>query len=175
MPKKPTDKNQLSLFPPEIEAQFLSRFNLASSQELADWLQEKGYKIDRKVAVKYSNHFLSQLEQVVSYQQAAKAIELEPDESDRLPSALVLLAQTKLLRRLLRYDPDEDESPVNLENISRTIAQLNQSVLGMKKYEQQIKDAANKAAKEVSDAAKKGGMSDESIDFISENILGIVV
>jgi hypothetical protein len=164
--------HQLSLFSDELQSQLQQDFKL-DSDALVDWLLNKGFTISKPVANKYCQKFLSQLERVAKLQDVAKTINLEEDD-DNLSNSIVLLAQSKILTKLLKYDPDTDDSPINLESLIRCISQLNSSSLGIKKYQQTVKELAIKASKEVSEMGREGGLSPEMVNEIREKILGIV-
>jgi len=163
---------QLSLFSDELQEQFKQNFKI-DSDDLVDWLLKKGFIISKPVANKYCQKFLSQLERVSKLQEVAKIINLE-EEDDNLSNSIVMLAQSKILTKLLKYDPENDDSPIKLESLIRCISHLNSSSLGLKKYQQTAKELAIKASKEVSEIGREGGLSPEMVDEIREKILGIV-
>lgn len=146
--------------------------NFSGYQALADELKARGHVVSKSGVHRYGQDFEERLKALrLVTEQARAVVEHSPDEEDAVTQALVRLTQEKLFSVLmdLRVDPEK----VNLAGITRSIAELARSSISVKKYATEVKTRAQLAAQEVAKVARKGGLSEEAIRAIEEQVLGI--
>jgi hypothetical protein len=150
--------------------------------ELSEWLNNEGFEISKSSLHRYGEKYQKELEAINIATEQAKAIaELLPDDEDTMAQALSRIAQTKLFGVLQEVDisyaiSDINHSDESIDKISKliaSIARLNQSSVNLKKYAAEVKSKAASVADSIADLARKGGISDSTIDEIKNRILGI--
>lgn len=146
--------------------------NFSGYEALAEELKSRGFEIGKSAVHRYGQAFEERLKALrMVTEQARAVVEHSPDEEDAVTQALVRLTQEKLFSVLM--DMQVDPEKVNLAGITRSIAELARSSISVKKYAGEVKARAKSAAEEVAKVARKGGLSDEAIRAIEEQVLGI--
>jgi len=141
-------------------------------QELTDWLDEQGFSISRSSLHRYGQKFEDQLHELKLATEQARAIaENAGDDENALGDALTRLAQQKAFKVLLEL---QDPGEISLPSLGRMIADLNRSSVTVKRYMAEVKDKVKQAAEVVKKQAIRGGLSEDVIREIEEQILGIV-
>lgn len=168
-------RKRIEGLPAEVKAWLdaaLVEGNFSGYEALAAELRARGYDIGKSAVHRYGQEFEERLKALrLVTEQARAVVEHSPDEEDAVTQALVRLTQEKLFSVLLdmRVDPDK----VNLSGITRSIAELARSSISVKKYAAEVKARAKLAADAVAKVARKGGLSEEAIRAIEEQVLGI--
>lgn len=166
----------------ELEQELVNR-GFSDYVELSDWLAEQGYEISKSALHRFGAEFKQNLEkmQVVAHQTRA-IIEAFPDEEDIAAQALSRLSQTQLFNLLqgldievIAQDLDSSEDAVNkYTKLLGAVTKLNQGSVNIKKYANEVRLKAKSVADEISNSARKGGLSDTAVDEIRQKVLGIV-
>jgi hypothetical protein len=166
----------------DLEAKLVEH-GFADYVELSDWLAEQGYEISKSALHRYGTEFKENLEkmQVVAHQTRA-IIEAFPDDEDIAAQALSRLSQTQMFNLLqgidinvVAQDLEYGDDAVNkYTKLLGAMTKLNQGSVNIKKYANEIKGKAKLVAEEIGDRARKGGLSDTTVDEIRYKILGIV-
>ena len=106
--------------------------------------------------------------------------EAAPDDSDMRSSAVLSLVQTELFNALvaLQEADNEDADPADrimlMAKAGKGIAEIAKASVNQKKWESEVKERVQAAAKAVEKIVKKGGMSKDTVDEVKKEILGII-
>jgi hypothetical protein len=169
---KPEDKQKLD--------RWLMDKGFCGYEEIANKLTELGYSIGKSSIHRYGQKLENKLAAVQASTQAAMMIaDAAPDDGDLRSSAVLSLVQTELFNALLALqesdNPDADPADriMLLAKAGKGIAEIAKASVNQKKWELEIKDKVEAAAKAVENIVKKGGLSQESAAEIRSQILGI--
>lgn len=146
--------------------------NFSGYQLLENELKERGYQISKSAIHRYGQNFEKRLAAVrLSTEQAKAIVDASPDDEGAMNEALMRLVQDKLFSILmdLQIDPEK----VNFTSLAKAVAELSRASVTQKKWTADVKKKAQETASVVALAAKKGGLSDETVDQIKRQILGI--
>ena len=168
-------RSAVSLLPNDVKEELNRRLiagGFSGYQELTDWLDEQGFSISRSSLHRYGQKFEDQLHELKLATEQARAIaENAGDDENALGDALTRLAQQKAFKVLLEL---QDPGEISLPSLGRMIADLNRSSVTVKRYMAEVKDKVKQAAEVVKKQAIRGGLSEDVIREIEEQILGIV-
>lgn len=149
-------------------------------EEIANILQERGYNISKSSVHRYGQKLEQKLAAVQASTQAALLIaDAAPDDGDQRSAAVLSLVQTELFNALiaLQESNDEDADPAErlelIAKCSKGIAEITKASVNQKKWQLEVQDRVEKAAKAVEKIAKKGGLSEKTAKEIRKQILGI--
>ncbi|WP_119689336.1 DUF3486 family protein [Acinetobacter nosocomialis] len=150
-------------------------------EEIANILQERGYNVSKSSVHRYGQKLEHKLAAVQASTQAAMMIaDAAPDDSDMRSSAVLSLVQTELFNALIALQESEnpDADPADrimlMAKAGKGIAEISKASVNQKKWESEVKERVQAAAKAVDKIAKKGGLSAETAAEIRKQILGIV-
>lgn len=149
-------------------------------EEIANILQERGYNVSKSSVHRYGQKVEQKLAAVQASTQAAMMIaDAAPDDSDLRSSAVLSLVQTELFNALiaLQESDDPDTNPADrimlMAKAGKGIAEISKASVNQKKWESEVKERVQAAAKEVDKIVKKSGLSKETAEEIRKQILGI--
>ncbi len=150
-------------------------------EEIADKLADLGYSISKSSVHRYGQKLEQKMAAVQASTQAAMLIaDAAPDDGDARSQAVLSLIQTELFNALIALqesdDPDADpaERLALIAKCGKGIAEISKASVNQKKWMLDVRDRVEKAAKEVENIVKKGGLSAETAASIRAQILGIV-
>lgn len=139
-------------------------------EALAAALEEKGFAISKSALHRYGAKFEESLAAVkIATEQAIAIAEACPDEKGAMNEALMRLVQEKTFLLLTEC---QHEKP-DLTKIGHMVADMTRASVNQKKWAEQVRAKTQIAAAEVTQKARKGGLSEEAIKQIEEEILGI--
>ena len=153
--------------------QTLVENNFSGYQQLEEALRERGYQISKSAIHRYGQNFEKRLQDLkLATEQARAIVAASPDDEGAINEALMRLVQEQIFTVLkdFKHDPDK---PLNLASLAKAVAELGRASVTQKKWAADVKKKAQEAANVVALAAKKGGLSDETVDQIKRQILGI--
>ena len=147
-------------------------------QAIAEWLQDQGYEISRSAAHRYGQKVQRRFAAIKSSTEAARLIaEGAADEGDTRSEALMAMLQTELFDALVAIGGDGTMSIANRFGVmaegAKKISALISASTRLKEYQAKVKAKVQAAAEDVAKQAKKGGLSEESVEAIRKHILGI--
>ena len=150
-------------------------------EEIATKLAELGYSVSKSSVHRYGQKLEQKLSAVQASTQAAMMIaDAAPDDSDMRSAAVLSLVQTELFNALvaLQEADNEDADPADrimlMAKAGKGVAEITKASVNQKKWESEVKERVQAAAKAVDKIAKKGGLSAETAAEIRKQILGIV-
>lgn len=149
-------------------------------EEIAQILQERGYNVSKSSVHRYGQKLEQKLAAVQASTQAALMIaDAAPDDSDMRTQAVLSLMQTQLFDTLINLQEagaegvDPAKRLALISSCGKGIASIAQASIGQKKWMLDVRDRVEKAAKEVENIVKKGGLSPDAAAAIRKEILGI--
>lgn len=150
-------------------------------EEIATKLAEMGYSVSKSSVHRYGQKLEQKLSAVQASTRAAMMIaDAAPDDSDMRSAAVLSLVQTEIFNALveLQEADNEDADPADrimlMAKAGKGIAEITKASVNQKKWESEVKERVQAAAKAVDKIAKKGGLSAETAAEIRKQILGIV-
>ena len=149
-------------------------------EEIANKLAELGYSVSKSSVHRYGQKLEQKLSAVQASTQAAIMIaDAAPDDSDMRTQAVLSLMQTQLFDTLINLQEagaegvDPAKRLALISSCGKGIASIAQASIGQKKWMLDVRDRVEKAAKEVENIVKKGGLSPDAAAAIRKEILGI--
>ena len=145
--------------------------NFSGYEALSEALEDKGFSISKSSIHRYGKEFEDNLAALKLATEQAKAIvESSPDDEGNMNEALIRLVQQKSFQVLTKLEAGDDKA---LTNIGHMVSSLTKSSVAVKKYAAEVKTRTIQAAEAVEKVAKKGGLSEEAVQVIRSQILGI--
>ena len=150
-------------------------------EEIANKLAELGYSISKSSVHRHGQKLEQKLSAVQASTQAAIMIaDAAPDDSDMRSAAVLSLVQTEIFNALVELQEANSEETSAADRImlmakaGKGIAEIAKASVNQKKWESEVRDKVEKAAKAVEAIAKKGGMSKDIVNEVKKEILGII-
>lgn len=141
-------------------------------EELAEWLDEKGFDISKSSVHRYGQEFEDRLEALrIATAQAKEITEQVGDDEGALGDALTAVVQEKAFGLLTSMEMEEQE--VEFTSLMNAIARLQKASVKQKKFRQEMREKAQEAADDAEEIARDEGLSDQAAEQIREKILGI--
>ena len=163
----------VELLPDDVKAwidKALVGSGFSGYEALAAALEEKGFAISKSALHRYGSKFEESLASIkIATEQAKAIIEACPDDAGAMNEALMRMTQEQTLRILTEL---QNDTP-NLVKIGHMVADMTRASVNQKKWAEQVRARTQIAAAEVTQKARKGGLSEEAIKQIEEEILGI--
>ena len=151
---------------------------------LADWLNNELAARDLEVRVsksslhRHGEQFEAKVERLrIATEQAKALADGSEDDEGAMNEALVRLVQTEtfdMMMALSEEDMDPGEKAGVLSKLNLGISRIVRASVKSKEWRQEMKAKARVAADAIKATARRGGLSDDSIRQIEEQILGIV-
>jgi hypothetical protein len=178
---RPRYRGNITQIPPtlreELDRELIDR-NFSDYTELTDWLNQRleqnGLEISlsRSSVHRYGKRFEERVEMLeLASRQAEKLKSLFSDEGANLSEMALQLCQGLMFN--LMMESGEKLEPKELSMMTRSLAEATRGFVNVKKYQQEVKDRAEAAARAVAAQARSGGLSEETIAQIEQQILGI--
>ena len=151
----------------------LAENGFADYELLAADLKERGYDISKSAIHRYGQAFEYRLGALrMATEQAKAVVQASPDDEGSMSEALMRLVQDKLFKTLMECEPGPDKN-IDLPKISKAVAELTRATVSQKKWQSEVKAKAAAAASAVSIKLHRGGISEDVIKQIEDEILGI--
>lgn len=177
-------RSQITGLPDDVRAwlnKALEAQNFSGYQLLEEALRERGYQISKSAIHRYGQKIERRFAAIKASTEAARMLtEGAADDQDARSEAVIALVQTELFETIVNLqEATEDEiDPAErvklLSSAAKNIATLTRASVNLKRFQSEVRERAVSAAEEVKDKARKGGLSEDVIRQIEEQILGIV-
>jgi hypothetical protein len=168
-------RNKVTKLPAPVKAwldRALAENNFSEYQALAAELKLRGYDVGKSAIHRYGQKFQQRVEEIRSATEMAKVIvETNPDDDNSQNEALIRLTQEKLMGLLVELEGENDAG--KLVKITRAIADLARASVNQKRFRDEVQAKARTAAEKAERIARRGGLSDDSVQAIRREILGI--
>lgn len=167
-------RSKITLLPPEIKAELDRRLiegSFAGYDALAEWLAAQGVEISRSAVHRYGQEFEARCEAIkVATEQAKAIVGVVGDDEGNMNEALIRLIQ-QLSFDILIKNQDEDMTAI-LPKMGVMVAKLSKASVDQKKWAAESrKKALEEAADTVETAARREGVSAETITKIRRDVL----
>ncbi len=141
-------------------------------EALSSWLSEKGYEISKSALHRYGIEFEQRLAALkVATEQARAIVDAVGDEEGSMNEALIRLIQQEAFNVLVKLN--EDDKNAILPKLGIMVAKLSKASVDQKKWVQELKKKAEKAAENV-EKKLSGAIDPETLKRIKEDIYGII-
>lgn len=176
----------VDMLPPDLRDELTAKLvenGFSAYEALAEWIASKGYSISKSALHRFGSDLESQFEEAM--QDARRSVELaramrasgNADGDGVLLDAASTVLQDQLLRismalRTVEVDPQEAVKLVS--QASRALADLGRLKVSYEKWQTEARERAQSASEAITEKARKGGLSDDVIRQIEEQVLGIV-
>lgn len=145
--------------------------NFSDYELLAADLQAKGYDISKSSLHRYGSAFEAKMAALKMATEQAEAIaQAVPDDENALGDALLRVIQEKTFSMLMTM---ENPDRISFASLAKIATEVGFASTNVKEFRSKVKTRAREAAAEVSQIAKKAGLTDEAVDVIKRRILGI--
>jgi len=178
MPKR----SKVEALPAEVKAwldRVLAERNFAGYEELEAELARIGHLIGKSSLHRYGSKLEAKLAAIKASTQAAAAIaEAAPDDADLRSAAVISMIQTEVFDVLVQLqDAEAQANPMAraklLAQVAKNVATLTRASIHQKKHEMEVRTRVQAAADKIAATAKRGGLSQNAVDEIRREILGI--
>lgn len=148
--------------------------------EIARILAERGYNISKSSVHRYGQKLENKLAAIQASTQAALLFsDSVKDDGDSLSSAVISMIQSEYFNCFVALQELNEDLPPEkrlelLSKVSKGVAEISKASLGQKKWQIEVRERVEAAAKAVESIVKKGGLSENSADEIRAQILGII-
>ncbi|KPA90617.1 DUF3486 family protein [Pseudomonas asplenii] len=143
--------------------------NFSGYEALSAELENRGYSIGKSALHRYGSDFELRLAALKTSSAQAKAVVMAaPDDEGAVNEALMRLTQERLFNVLM-----DGEQKVDLTKMAKAISELGRASVMQKKWQTEVREKAEAAAARVEKIAKKGGLTQETVDQIRREILGM--
>ncbi|MBK0062398.1 MULTISPECIES: DUF3486 family protein [unclassified Acinetobacter] len=148
-------------------------------EEIAAILAERGYNIGKSSIHRYGQKLENKLAAIKASTQAALLFqESVKDDGEGLNAAVLSMVQTEYFECFIALQElKEESSPEDrlalLAKVSKGVAEISKASVNQKKWEMEIREKVEAAAKAVENILKKGGLSGNAATEIRAQILGI--
>lgn len=168
-------RSKVAQLPPKVKAwlqQALAENNFSDYEALAAEMAARGYSISKSALHRYGQNFEERLSNLrLASEQARAIVNAAPDDEGSVNEALMRLVQEHLLKLLMSED-----NQLDLPKVAKAVAEIGRASVVQKKWaaEVEVRRAALQEAASVAEGALANqGMSQEAIDAIKRDILGI--
>lgn len=142
----------------------------ATYEEGAAWLQEQGYEISKSSVGRYGKQFFEVYQEILQFGDQARVLNADVDDGMPMEEAVGKLLLKRVWAALIDGSADITEN----SRLLADVAKLQSAHVRMNQFKIDLENRAKKAAREVGELVKKGGLSDAAADAIRQKILGIV-
>jgi hypothetical protein len=168
-------RNKVITLPKAIKAwldRALTENGFAQYEALSKALSKKGYHIGKSALHRYGQKFQQRVHDIkLATEMAAAIVESSPDDDNSQNEALIRLVQQRLMHKLVEIDKVDD--PSTLVKITRAIADIARASVNQKRFREEVMQKAKGAAEKAEKIARRGGLTEESVQAIRREILGI--
>lgn len=159
--------------------QTLVEGNFSGYELLESELKARGYDISKTAIHRHGQNLERRLAAVRASTEAARQIaDAAPDDADQRSEAVISLVQTDIFNTLVMLQEVAEEEDMTkrltvMGKAAKAIAELSRASVNNKKWQAEVKAKAMLAADAVEAVAKKGGLSEQALETIRRDILGI--
>lgn len=177
-------RSKISFLPPDVlddlNSQLIQR-GFSGYEELSAWLKSLGFDISKSAIHRHGSELEQEFEEAMTDARRTRALARASRESgDHDDGALLESAsgimQDNLLRlslKLKNSDAEPEDAAKTLSLISRAFADIGRFDISRQKWQSEVKAKAAAAADAVSIKLRRGGISEDVIKQIEDEVLGI--
>lgn len=145
---------------------------------ISDELKALGHDISRSAVHRFGQDLERQMSAIKTSTEACKLLaDAAPDDADLRSAAIISMVQTNVFNILVKMQEIEDADPMDrmrlMGVVGKMVAELTRASVVNKKHQEATSIKATAAAQAVTAKARKGGLSEDVIRQIEEEVLGI--
>jgi hypothetical protein len=176
-------RSKVFTLPPEVLAELDRRLidsGFGGYRDLAGWLAEQGYQIQKSALQRYGSGLEADFERTMADVQKTQRLaqayaEANPDEANAMTGATVRIAQESLLRITLALRQAEEDPAAlarSMPNVTRALADLGRLDISREKWAREMQQAERSAAADRAEqAAVSKGISPDGISALRAAIM----
>lgn len=150
----------------------LTENGFSQYEALAKELSRKGFSISKSALHRYGQKFEQRVQDIKTATDMARVIvEANPDDDNNQNEALIRLTQERIMQLLVETKDSSDAGV--LVKLTRAIADLARASVSQKRYREEVQTKAKSAAEKAERIARRGGLTERSVEAIRREILGI--
>jgi hypothetical protein len=138
--------------------------------DIRDFLAAEGYDISRSAIGRYGKDWLNTYQRLRIAEDKARTLVSEVGDGLALDEAASRLLMQKVLELLI----STELTPKERASLMKSVAILQSSSVQREKLKKELRSKVEEVAEEVTQTARRGGMSDELIREMEERVLGII-
>lgn len=138
-------------------------------EDVAAYLKEKGYDIGKSSIGRYGQWFFNEVRETEMLRDQAALITSDPDKALLLEK----LTATMIVKKLAIALQMKDFNVLKQAKLIDAFAKLQRSSTQREQWSAEMKKKVDKTADAVAKVARKGGLSDNTVNDIKAKILGI--
>lgn len=158
----------------------LTERNFSGYAELEALARERGYLLSKTAIHRYGQKIERRFAAIKASTEAARLLtEGAADDQDARSEAVIALVQTELFESIVNLQEAGDEALSEADRIgllskaAKNIATLARASVTLKKFQVEVRERVKAAADAVAKLARTGGVSDDTLRRIEEEVLGI--
>jgi DNA polymerase III gamma/tau subunit len=160
-----------------FEAELIRR-NFKDYDGLVEWLKGNGLEISRSAAYRHGSKLQRRLQAVRNSTEAAKLIaEAAPDDADLRSAAVISMVQSELFDVMVTLQDLDEAEPgervMLLKEAARSVLDMTKASVLQKKWQQEMQARVQAAAEKVTETVRAAGVSQETIEIIRRDVLGL--
>jgi len=138
--------------------------------DIRDFLAAEGYDISRSAIGRYGKDWLNTYQRLRIAEDKARTLVSEVGDGLALDEAASRLLMQQVLELLI----STELAPKERASLMKSVAILQSSSVQREKLKKELRSKVEEVAEEVTQTARRGGMSDELIREMEERVLGII-
>lgn len=138
--------------------------------DIRDFLAAEGYDISRSAIGRYGKDWLNTYQRLRIAEDKARTLVSEIGDGLALDEAASRLLMQQVLELLI----STELTPKERASLMKSVAILQSSSVQREKLKKELRSKVEEVAEEVTQTARRGGMSDELIREMEERVLGII-
>lgn len=176
-------RSQIETMPAEVRRwleRALMEANFSGYDQLEALCRDKGIVLSRSAIHRYGQKIERRFAAIKASTEAARLLtEGAADDQDARSEAVIALVQTELFESIVNLqEAGDDEMKAEdriglLSKAAKNIATLARASVTLKRFQVEVKERVKAAADAVAKLAKSGGVSEETLRRIEEEVLGI--
>jgi hypothetical protein len=166
----PKPKDRIARENPEIRQELIDLMSDGYTyDECVEYCRNKGYDFSRSAIGRLGAKHFELMSESRQLAESAKFMKMSPGDALLVDDMICSQIQQKLYRLIQSDEIDLTESHALIGQLAR----LQDSSTRREKFRSDLEDKKARAVEKVTDIAKKGGLSDEVISTIRQQIMGI--
>ncbi|MER2545905.1 MAG: phage protein Gp27 family protein [Candidatus Accumulibacter phosphatis] len=175
-------RSSVSMLPEDVRDELNRRLvesNFSGYEGLARWLREQGFEISKSAIHRHGSALEADFEEAMAdvrrTRALARAVKNDGDEGEVLAATSGIL-QEQLLRisiALRTADSDPAEAAKSISMVARAHSDVGRLQVALSKWQEELKAKCQAAADACEQAARRGGLTPDTVEVIRREILGI--
>lgn len=176
-------RSRIETMPEEVRRwleRALIEANFSGYDQLEQLCKDKDIILSRSAIGRYGQKIQRRFSAIKASTEAARMLtEGAPDDQDTRSEGLIALVQSEMFESIINLQEANEEGLSDAERIDllskamKNIATVTRASVTLKKFQSEVRERVKAAADAVNKIAKKGGVSDETLRLIEDQVLAI--